>query len=98
MQGGTTFMFVTGSIEAAVGQACAAAGALDVSVAGGASIAQQCLRAGLLDELQVHIAPLLLGAGVPLFDTLGIEPVRLKTLRVVASPSVTHLKFALPKG
>jgi dihydrofolate reductase len=96
MKGGTTFNFVTEGIEAALEQARAAAGDRDVHVAGGASAVQQCIRAGLLDELQVHVAPVLLGDGTALFDRVGIEPLRLETTRVVASPSVTHLRFNIP--
>jgi dihydrofolate reductase len=92
--GGTSFAFVTDGIEAALEQARAAAGDKDVALAGGASVAQQYLKAGLLDELQIHLVPLLLGDGVHLFDRLGIDPtVELETTRVIASPSVTHLRF-----
>jgi len=92
-EGGTSFVFVTGGIEAALQQARAAAGDKDVSVGGGASIIQQYLRAGLLDELQIHVAPVLLGSGVRLFEPLGIEPVALRTDRVLSSPYATHLRF-----
>jgi len=92
-QGGTSFTFVTDGIEAALEQARAAAGGKDVSLAGGASVAQQYLRAALLDELQIHVVPLLLGDGVHLFDRLGIDPVSLEVTRVIASPTVTHLRY-----
>jgi dihydrofolate reductase len=92
-EGGTSFVFVTGGIEAALEQARAAAGDKDVSVGGGASIIQQDLKAGLLDELQIHVAPVLLGSGVRLFEPLGIEPVALQTDRVLSSPYATHLRF-----
>jgi dihydrofolate reductase len=59
----------------------------------GKRIPQQCLRAGLLDEIQIHLVPVLLGGGVRLFDHLGAESVQLETLRVVDSPGVTHLRF-----
>ena len=95
--GGTTFTFVTDGIESAVGQARAAAGDKDVLIAGGASVAQQCLRAGLLDELQIHVAPLLLGGGVRLFDDTGGDPVELEPTRVVESPGVTHLRYRVVK-
>ena len=91
--GGTTFTFVTDGVESAVGQAKAAAGDKDVSVAGGASIAQQCLRAGLLDELQIHVAPLLLGGGVRLFDDLAGGQIEVEATRVIESPGVTHLRY-----
>lgn len=90
--GGTTFTFVTDGVESAIEQAKAAAGDKDVSVGGGASTAQQCLRAGLLDELQIHVAPLLLGGGIRLFDG-DAEQVELETTRVIESPGVTHLRF-----
>jgi len=72
-QGGTTFTFVTDGIESALGQAQAAAGDKDVAVGGGASVVQQYLKAGLLDELQIHLAPVLLGGGVRLFDNLDAQ-------------------------
>jgi dihydrofolate reductase len=96
MQGGTTFNFVTDGIEAALEQARAAAEEKDVLLAGGASVVQQFLKAGLLDELQIHVAPVLLGGGTSLFDRLGIEPLGLEATRVIASPSATHLRFRVP--
>jgi dihydrofolate reductase len=96
MQGGTSFNFVTDGIEAALEQARAAAEEKDVLLAGGASVVQQYLKAGLLDELQVHIAPVLLGGGTSLFDRLGLEPLGLEPTRVIASPTVTHLRFSVP--
>jgi dihydrofolate reductase len=89
--GETSFIFVTDGVESAYEQARAAAGGKDVAVAGGANVVQQCLAAGLLDELQVHIAPVLLGDGVRLFA--GGEQARLEVVRVVGSPAVTHLKY-----
>jgi len=97
-QGGTSFVFVHHGIEAALDQARAAAGDKDVSVAGGASIAQQYLKAGLLDELQIHLAPVLLGGGVRLFDNLAPDVRKLEATRVIASPAVTHLKFKVTGG
>jgi dihydrofolate reductase len=97
-QGGTSFAFVTDGIESALDQARAAAGGKDVYVAGGASVAQQYLKAGLLDKLQIHVSPVLLGAGVSLFDRLGIDPLRLEATRVIASPTVTHMRFEIPRG
>src|SRR5436190_1072076 len=93
MQGGTTFHFVTDGIEAALEQARAAAGDKDVSIAGGASAVQQYLAAGLLDELYLHVAPVILGAGERLLEGVGnptLEPVK-----VVASPAVTHIKYRI---
>jgi len=96
MQGGTSFNFVTDGIEAALEQARAAAEEKDVLLAGGASVVQQYLKAGLLDELQIHVAPMLLGGGTSLVDQLGIEPLGLEATRVIASPSATHLRFRVP--
>jgi dihydrofolate reductase len=94
-KGGTTFNFVTEGAEAALAQARAAAGEKPVSVAGGADVVQQYLAAGSLDELQIHIAPLLLGDGVRLFDgTAGPE---LELTRVIESPKVTHIKYRVVK-
>jgi dihydrofolate reductase len=91
MRGGTTFTFVTDGIESALAQARDAAGEKDVAVAGGASAVQQYLAAGLLDELYLHIVPVLLGAGARLLEDVGhpaLEPVK-----VVASPGVTHVRY-----
>jgi dihydrofolate reductase len=96
-QGGTTFTFVTDGIEAALEQARAVAGDKDVSVAGGASLVQQYLKAGLIDELQIHVVPLLLGDGVRLFDNLGTKQVELEGTRVIESPAVTHMKYRVVK-
>jgi dihydrofolate reductase len=92
-QGGTSYTFVTDGIESALEEARAAAGDKDVAVAGGADVVQQCLEAGLLDELQIHLAPLVLGGGVRLFDDLGTAEVELELDRVIESPSVTHLRY-----
>jgi dihydrofolate reductase len=92
-QGGTTFHFVTDGIGAALERARAAAGDRDVSLAGGASVAQQYLAAGLLDELELHVAPVLLGGGVRLFDGTLPAPIELEAERVAASPATTHLRF-----
>ena len=97
-QGGTSFTFVTDGIESALEQARAAAGDKDISLAGGAEAAQQYLRAGLLDELQVHVVPLLLGGGVSLFGSLDIDPAELVQTRVIASPSVTHVRYSVKRG
>ncbi len=97
-QGGTSFTFVTDGVESALEQARAAAGDKDISLAGGAEAAQQYLRAGLLDELQVHVVPLLLGGGVSLFGSLDIDPAELEQTRVIASPSVTHLRYSVKRG
>jgi dihydrofolate reductase len=96
-EGGTTFTFVTGGIESALDQARAAAADKDVSIAGGANTIQQFLSAGLVDEFQIHIAPMLLGDGVRLFDQAPAD-VKLETTRVIESPRVTHLKFRVLRG
>jgi dihydrofolate reductase len=95
--GGTSFTFVTDGVEAALEQARAAAGDKDVSLAGGANVAQEYLRAGLLDELQLHLVAVFLGGGVRLLDGLGAEPIELETMRVIESDAVTHLKFRVVK-
>jgi dihydrofolate reductase len=94
--GQSRYTFVTDGVENAIGQAKAAAGDKDVSLMG-ASIAQQCLRAGLLDEIQIHLAPVLLGSGVRLFDHLDTQNIELEKIRVVDSPGVTHLRFRVVK-
>ena len=96
-QGGTTFTFVTDGIESALEQARAAAGDKDVLVAGGADVVQQYLKAGLLDELQIHVAPVLLGDGVRLFEGLGPERPKLELTGVIESPVAAHLRYRLVK-
>ena len=91
----TTFHFVTDGIESALEQAKEAAGGQDVSLGGGASAGQQYLAAGLLDELEISVVPLLLGAGVRLFDNLGGATVELEQIRAIEAPGVTHLKYRL---
>ena len=94
LEGGTTFTFVTGGIEAALDQARRAAGGKDVALAGGANVAQQYLAAGLVDEMEIHLVPTLLGGGARLFDGVGDDLHGLELVRTVAAPKVTHLKFA----
>jgi dihydrofolate reductase len=90
---GTTFTFVTDGIERALTLAREAAGGRDVSLAGGANVARQYLSAGLVDEMEIHLVPVLLGAGERLFD--GVRDLGdLVPVRTVAAPKVTHLKFA----
>jgi dihydrofolate reductase len=96
-EGGTTFTFVTDGVETALEQARAAAGGKDVSIAGGANTIQQYLSAGLVDEFQIHIAPMLLGDGTRLFDQAPPN-LELELTRVVESPRVTHLKFRVKGG
>jgi dihydrofolate reductase len=90
--GGTTFTFVSEGIESALAQATAAAGGKDVAIAGGASVIRQYLAAGLVDEMQIHIAPLLLGSGTPLFDE-STAGVRLERTRVVDGAGAVHLRY-----
>jgi dihydrofolate reductase len=96
-EGGTTYTFVTDGIDSAVKQAKAAAGNKDVSVPGGANIVQQLLSAGLLDEIQIHVVPVLLCGGRRLFDLVAPRSIELERARVIDSPDVTHLKFRITK-
>jgi dihydrofolate reductase len=95
MDGGTTFTFVTDGIESALEQARHAANAKDIALAGGADVANQYLRAGLVDEMQLHQVPTLLGAGERLFHDVA-ELHGLRLVQTVATPDVVHLKFAKP--
>ena len=88
MKGGTTFTFVTEGIESALEQARSAADGGDVSIAGGGAVVQQYLDAGLVDEFQVHVAPVLLGDGIRLFDQPGSDQIELEIVRVVESDAV----------
>jgi dihydrofolate reductase len=92
MRGDTTFYFVTDGIESALEQARQAAGDQDVLVNGGASTINQYLAAGLVDELQVSVAPVILGAGERLFEGVGPD-LKLEQLRAVEAPGVAHLKY-----
>jgi dihydrofolate reductase len=95
--GDPPYTFVTDGIESAVEQARAAAGGKDVSLMGSAAV-QQCVRAGLLDEILVHLVPVLLGDGVRLLDHLGdAAPLELECVRVVDAPGVTHLQYRVTR-
>jgi dihydrofolate reductase len=94
-QGGTSYTFVTDGPEAALERAREAAGDRNVAIGGGASVFQQYLRAGLLDELQIHLVPVLLGSGTRLLE--GLDPRQLEVARIVESPAVTHLKYRVVK-
>lgn len=94
-EGGTSFTFVTDGIQSALSQAKKAAGDKDISIAGGANAIQQFIKVGLVDELQIHMVPVLLGGGTRLLDNLGDS--KLEKMRVIDSPLVTHLKFRLKK-
>jgi dihydrofolate reductase len=93
MQGGTTFTFVTDGIESALEQAKEAAGGKDVSLGGGATVFQQYLAAGLVDELKLSVSPILLGGGTRLFDNVADADVKLEPVRVLDAPGVTHLTY-----
>ena len=93
---GSPFIFVTDGIESAIRQAQQAAGDKNVMVST-ASTLQQCLKAGLLDEIHINVVPVLLGTGVRLFDQLETGPIELESIRVIEAPSVTHLGFRVVK-
>ena len=94
---GTTYTFVTDGIEAALEQAREAAGDKDVLVAGGAEAIQQYLAAGLVDEFEVHVAPILLAGGTALFGDLGAKTPRVELTRAVSSPGAAHLRYRVLK-
>ena len=93
MKGGTTFHFVTDGIQSALESARGAASGKDVMLWGGAQVVNQYLAAGLLDELELHVAPVLLGGGARLFDDLGGAEIELEQVRAVQAPGVTHVKY-----
>lgn len=93
MDGGTTFHFVTDGIEPALAQAREAAGDQDVLLSGGGSAIDQYLAAGLLDEIEVSVVPVILGAGTRLFDGLDGAGVELEQVRVITAPAVTHIRY-----
>jgi dihydrofolate reductase len=88
----TTFTFVTDGIESALEQAREVAGEKDVAIGGGAEAINEYLAAGLVDELELHVAPILLGGGERLFEGVGAD-LKLEQVRVVDAPGVTHLKY-----
>jgi dihydrofolate reductase len=92
-EGGNSFTFVTDGIESTLAQAKEAAGGRDVSLGGGADVAQQYLAAGLIDEMLLNVVPILLGSGTRLFDNLGTAEVGLEQVRVVEAPDVAHLIY-----
>ena len=96
VKAGSPFTFVTDGVASAIRQAQQAAGDKDVAL-GSAQIMQQCLQAGLLDELRIDLVPVLLGDGVRLFDHLSAAPIELERTRVVEAPGVTHLRFRVVK-
>jgi dihydrofolate reductase len=96
-EGGTTFSFIMDGIEGALKQAKAAAGDKDVMVIGGANAIQQFLKAGLIDEIHLHLVPVLLGEGIRLFENIGAERIELEKISVVEAPDVTHLQFRVAR-
>jgi dihydrofolate reductase len=95
MKGGTTFIFVTDGIESALRQAEDVAGDRNVHIGGGAETIRQYLAAGVVDEFQLHVVPILLGGGERLLD--GVGDLRLEQVRVIEAPGVTHLKYRVLK-
>lgn len=95
--GGTSFTYVTDGIVSAIEQARAAAGDKNVAIAGGGSLLRQIIKLGLLDELEIHVAPVILGDGLRLLDKdleLGTrEGIELTPLRVINTPDVTHIRY-----
>ncbi len=96
-QGGTTFTFVTDGIESALERARVAAGEKDVRIAGGANTIQQFIEVGLVDEIRIHLAPVLLGDGVRLFEHIDPKDIELEETRAIDSAKVTHLRYRVLK-
>lgn len=96
-KGSTKFIFVTDGIASALEQARAAAGDKHVVVGGGATIARQYLQAGLLDAIRIALVPVLVGAGIRLFDQIGLAHINLENTSVIEAPGVTHLRFRVVK-
>jgi dihydrofolate reductase len=96
-KGDTTFVFVSDGIESALAQARAAAGDKDIALGGGADISRQYLEAGLVDEIQIHLVPVLFSNGLRLFEHLSNAPVELESTRVIESTGVTHLQYRVIK-
>jgi dihydrofolate reductase len=97
LEGGTTFHFVTNGIHAALDRARDAAGGKDITLGGGAGVAQQYLKAGLIDEMEIHVVPMLLGGGARLFDDTDGRQTDYDCIRVVNSPTVSHYKYLRKK-
>ncbi|MDJ0756991.1 MAG: dihydrofolate reductase family protein [Ardenticatenaceae bacterium] len=96
-KGDTQFVFVTDGVHHALQQAKTAAGEKDVIIGGGASTAQQFLTSGLVDEIQLHLVPILLGQGITLFDYPEFNPLQLQRVRVIEGENVTHMTFRMAK-
>src|ERR1700735_2753410 len=97
LAGGTSFTFVSGGIDTALRLARQAANGRDVSISGGASVAKQYLAAGLVDEMEIHLVPVLLGAGVRLFDDPAASAIALEQVGVIEAPGVTHLTYRIER-
>jgi len=97
VRGATTYTFVTAGLTDALERAQAAAGEKDVTIMGGAQLAQQYLGAGLVDELRIHVAPVLFGAGTRLFDLAGMGQTDLELTRCTSSPKASHLRYAFAR-
>lgn len=91
------FTVVTDGIESALRQAKAAAGDKNIWLVGGANVAQQYLKAGLVDEIRLHLVPVLLGQGRRFFENIGSYPIEMEIAQVVEAPGVTHLRYILPR-
>lgn len=98
MRGGTTFSFVTDGIEAALERALEAAGDRDVSLGGGADVAQRYLRAGLIDEMEIHVVPVLLGGGSRLFENVGSGPAAYRCVGLMSSTAAAHYSYVRQDG
>jgi len=96
-KGAEEFIFVTDGVESALQQAKLAAGERYVVIGGGANIAQQFLKAGLIDAMQIHLVPILLGTGIRLFDQSGADHIELESTEVIEGSGVTHLRFRVIK-
>ena len=96
-QGGTTYYFITEGIESTLKRAKEAAGGKDIMLLGGADAAQQYLKARLLDEIDLHLVPVLLGEGIRLFENMGTQQINLEQLRVIEEPGVTHFRYRVLK-
>jgi dihydrofolate reductase len=97
MQGGTTYIFVTEGIEAALALARAAAGDKNVGIWGGANVMRQYLKAKLLDEMRIHLVPILIGDGTRLFEDLDPEGIELRRTSTIETPGATHFRFEVVK-
>ena len=94
---GGVYAFVTGGIESALEQARAAAGDKDVTLMGGARTGQQFIAAGLVDELSLHLVPVIFGAGTRMFEHLGNTHIALESLATIQTPRATHLRLRIAR-